>query len=710
MFKLFQTVFNSDSELNSKLNPEATPHELEQQQSHELALSKADNLWKQGKISEAISLYCQAIEQQPNAKELYGQLIAALRQQGELASAYKHLAVQLKRQGEVKDAAICYRQAIVLQAVNYGAEEKYLHNQNGELAVQEKPQTKILADSAFSFLPLSSPAKKKIIQINLDDNYEANWFNLQTQNPANGSKNISITEETAKIHLQQALEYCDRLEWSQAVLACQKAIKIAPEMAESYKILGNALQRMGKTAEAMNYYAKAVEIQPDLAEVYARIGSLYAQQKQWRKAIEYYQKAIIIRPNFAQAYRSAAKIWYLVGDFKKAHFCRQKALKIESSQLNSAQSPKEIKKGQVEANGEAITVGGSADISKVLNSKGHSPQQKSHSVGEYQKRAQQLEKQHRWQEAAIYYRKALEMNIDRLSSSLAFPETKQKNQFQQLENLKQLLKKNSESENKVTAITDLLEYDVPQRKGRTVSSTPLVNTKLNKVNTKQNLQPVKPKQNQLNRAIERYLKQAYIKPDSAKIQTDLGNLYAKKRQWKDSIAAYHKAIALNEGYAQAYLNLAKVLAKIGKNRESVGYMYRALTLQPELLTEKDYFYLGKSFIEQGKLRKGMNYCFQAIKLNPNYLEAYYHIATVLSQQGQKEKAIDYFLHAIKRNPEEPQSYYLLGQEYAAQTKWEEAVKAYSQVLAIQPIFPHASERLNHALAEKLKHDLNTQQN
>lgn len=694
MFKLFQTVFNSDSELNSKLNPEATPHQLEQRQSLELELSKADDLWKQGKISEAISLYCQAIEQQPNSKELYGQLIAVLRQQEELASAYKHLAVQLKRKGEVKDAAICYRQAIVLQAVNYSTEEKYLNSQNGGLVVKEKTETATLADSAFSFMPLSSSAKKKVIQINLDDSYEENWFNLQAQNQVDSPINISITEETAKIHLQQALEYCDRLEWSQAAAACQKAIKIAPKMAESYKILGNALQRMGKTAEAMNYYAKAVEIQPDLAEVYARIGSLYAQQKQWRKAIEYYQKAIIIRPNFSQAYRSVAKIWYLVGDFKKAHFCRKKALSLESSQLNSAQSPQpETMEGQVEANS-------------------HSPRQKIHSVGEYQKIAQQLEKQHKWQEAALYYRKALEMNIDQLSSSLAFPETKQKNQFRKLENLKQLLRKNSEEEAKGTSITNLLEQDLPPAQERNISredllSTPSVRTKPNRVNAQQNFLPGKSKKIQLNRAIERYLKQADIKPDSAKVQTDLGNLYAKKRQWKEAIAAYHKAIAINEGYAQAYLNLAKVLAKIGKNRESVGYMYRALTLQPELLSAKDYFYLGKSFIEQGKLRKGMSYCFKAIKLNPNYLEAYYHIGTVLSQQGQKEKAIDYFLHAIKRNPQEPQSYYLLGQEFAAQTKWDEAVKAYSQVLAMQPTFPHASERLNHALAGKLQHDLNT---
>ena len=42
------------------------------------------------------------------------------------------------------------------------------------------------------------------------------------------------------------------------------------------------------------------------------------------------------------------------------------------------------------------------------------------------------------------------------------------------------------------------------------------------------------KQSQLNRAIRRYLKQAVLKPDSAKIQTDLGSLYAKKKTMEGS--------------------------------------------------------------------------------------------------------------------------------------------------------------------------------
>ena len=47
----------------------------------------------------------------------------------------------------------------------------------------------------------------------------------------------------------KALEHLEKQEWEQCALACKQATQIMPEMAEAYKIWGNALQRMGETGE-----------------------------------------------------------------------------------------------------------------------------------------------------------------------------------------------------------------------------------------------------------------------------------------------------------------------------------------------------------------------------------------------------------------------------------------------------------------------------
>ncbi|MGK7952738.1 MAG: tetratricopeptide repeat protein [Xenococcaceae cyanobacterium] len=637
---------------------ETVTNESAPSESLELQLSKADDLWQQGNISEAIALYCQAIEQQPNATELYGHLLAVVRQQTELATAYTKLAEQLKQKGKTKEAALYYRQAIVLKAINDRAQKNYQKNQPNAIVVRPKSQIKVSVDSAFSFLPLSSQSSKpQILQISLDNDFKIS---------ARHHQNANDPKKRAKLYLQEALNYGDRQEWEEAARACQKALDLAPDLAAAYKILGNALQRMGKTAAAMDCYAKALEIQPDLAEVYAKIGSLYSQQEQWQPALEYYQKAIVIRPNFAQAYRSLAEIWSLVGEVAKAESCRQQALSIESSQLNAAANETQTSKVVAELPTATTT---------------------NNTVIEYQKLAQELEKQQQWQEAALYYRKALEFNLSN-SANFATSETKL---IEELSSQKQ-------------------PSQLPPQNSHTQLFTPLTDDFRAKAETKDVSSAVhcaagstsKPSLSQLDKAINRYLKRTEIQPDSAKLQTDLGNLYAKKRQWQIAIAAYQRAIKINDRYAPAYLNLAKILAKLGKKRESVSYMYRALSLNPEILSAKDYFYLGKSFIEQDRLRKGLSYCLKAVRLDPNYLEVYYHLDKVITHKGQQQKAINYLYQAIKRNPKDLQAYYLLGQTLAAQTNWDEAVKAYSQVLQIQPKFPLASEKLNHALAEKLK--------
>lgn len=709
MSKPSQTSFNSEfdeagisfallqmSNFNSSHNPinsEATSDKSEPSQSLKLQLGKADNLWKQGNISEAISLYCQAIEQQPNSTELYEQLLAVLKQQEQLASAYTKLAEQLKKRGETKDAAACYRQAIVLQAINERAQKSYQKSQTSALVVRPNSQITELADSAFSFVPLSSlshqTGNQQILQISLDGSYKVGGHNLQ-----NNHKAIDDPKKIAKIYLKEALEYSDRQEWEQAAKACQKAIDIAPDMAAAYKILGNAFQRMGKTSSAMDCYAKALEIQPDLAEVYARIGSLYAQQEEWQPAIEYYQKAIVIRPNFSQAYRSLGEIWSLVGDLDKAESCRQQALSIESSQLNSTES-------------ETQLLALESQPSKVI-AELPTTTTKTNAVIEYQKLAQELEKQQKWQQAALYYRKALEINLSD-SSTLDSPKTQPQQQLPQSEQPLQLPTQNSHPKLfSTTADSSIPKTEATETSPPTSGSTSSVEASGEITNNQPTAQTVKPSPSQLDKAINRYLKQTEFQPNSAKIKTDLGNLYSKKRQWKIAIAAYRQAIKIDDSYAPAYLNLAKILAKLGKNRESLSYMYRALTLNPEILSAKDYFYMGKSFIEQGKLRNGLSYCLKAVKLDPNYQEVYYHLGTVMSHQGQQQKAINYFRQALKRNPRDPQTYYILGQILSAQNNWDEAVKAYRKVLTIQPEFPHASEKLDYTLAEKLKqeHKLN----
>ena len=318
MFKLFQNLLpgEADNEPNSAVSKSNISFS-----SWETQIDRADALWEQGKLSEALAIYGLAIEQNPNLLEIQQRLAQRLKQQGNLATAYEQLATGLKNQGDIEQAANYYRQAICIKAATGNTKEQLMRSR---VSPTKKPPIPIasLKEAAFSFQPLVNassamvkvaPPKSSFYKIEV----EPNSISSSPLKAVNSERVKDIGWETAQVHLQKALEHQEKQEWEASALACKQATQIIPDLAEAYKIWGNALQRMGNTGEAMSCYAKAVEIKPNLAEVYAGIADIYARQEKHQQAIKHYQKAIIIKPS-AKIYRSLANVWLQLGSRRKS--------------------------------------------------------------------------------------------------------------------------------------------------------------------------------------------------------------------------------------------------------------------------------------------------------------------------------------------------------------------------------------------------------
>ncbi|VEP16856.1 TPR domain protein [Hyella patelloides LEGE 07179] len=693
MFKLFQNMMSggdSDESINKKkpLKSKSSSSEysatLSSDDDIDSSMEKAELLWQQGNLREAINLYDRAIQENPDSCEAYQELLSHLKQQNSVAKAYKQLAESLKRQGKNEEAATCYRQAIVIQAVTNEVEEKYKAI-SASLQLVDQKSIANLQDSAFSFQGSIKEASKEsqpnLLQIELPQEYTPSISSAFKTKQLDSRSIANIEWEAAQAFMQQALDSCDREDWSEVANACKQATRVMPDMAEAYKIWGNALQRMNRTAEAMECYGKAVEIQPDLAEVYAGIAKLYAQQQKWQQAVEYFQKAVIIKPEFPDAYRSLAHVWEQSGELEKAQVCKHRAQELE------AQNP--ALSNEVEDGNPAKTTQKSlVESSEIIDN----------SVVNYHKLGQDSEQQNLWHEAAVYYRKALELNLsqaqDLVSSetSLKNEQQHQANQLARIKKIQQLIKTKSGNGVYKTSYPKVAESIKHETLARIKDSIASKN-KQKKVEDK------------LDKAIGHYQKQARLKPNSAKVHTDLGNLYARKRKWQSAISCYRKAIRINPKEAEAQMKLAKILAKIGEQEKSVEHMYLAFTLQPNLGLAEDHFLLGESFRKLGNRNKAI-FCYeQAVKLQPHFNEAYQHLGEVLQEIGKPKNAIACYQAAIHYNPQNANFHFNLGELQEKQGSWDNAVKAYRQVLELKPKYPHASQKLNHALSEKLKQDL-----
>ncbi|BAU66156.1 TPR domain protein [Stanieria sp. NIES-3757] len=689
MFKLLKTFLDSptNSESSSQSNEKPSvdsDHQIESQ------LKEADDFRQQGKLTEAITIYRQAIEQTSHLATRSTKSSITLQQNNNLALAYEQLATAYKQKGQVEQAANYYRQAIIFKSLNW-QQAKQSFKSNSQAVINQLLKKDSLLNSAFAFQPLSAQNRQKLANFTFRSADSNSYYPLFSGevNKINSQQTITIEWEAAQIYLQQALESCDRHNWQQAAIACKQATQLCPNLAEAYKIWGNALQRMGKTAEAMDCYAKAVEIQPDLAKVYAKVASLYAGQNKWQQAIEYYQKAIIIKPTFAEAYRNLAQIWEQLNQPEKAQLYHSKFLELEA--LNH----------QTQTN---------AFQSSLANSN-LSPTQ---SVATYQEIAQNLEKQNKWQEAANYYRKALELNLSQsqprsdtqptANSTINSPSTPQ---LARLKQVQQLLHQSSDDlANQTTLLTSVSETS--ENTASPVRERGLQGAESSSAHSPSASSCTQGTQSgtkQIDKAIERYQKQAQLKPDSAKTQLDLGNLYAKQQQWQTAINCYHKALKINYQYAEAYWYLADALEKIGKTSDSLEHRYQALSLKPDLAPASEHVYLGRLLQKQGNLEQAVICYRQAIGLKPQFIPAYYRLGQILSLKGEQQEAIACYRQAIQYDPHNAELYFLLGQELAEEKQWNQAVQAYRRVLELKPTYPQASYRLNYALAEKLKLDL-----
>jgi tetratricopeptide (TPR) repeat protein len=624
MFKLFQNL------LSSEVPQKQTAIALSDVSNWEAQLTQADVLWKQGKLTEALDIYDLTIEQNPNLPEIKQRLVGRIKQQGDLAIAYERLATGLKKQGEVEQAANYYRQAINLKALTGSTKSQLLRSSIVPLKKSPIPIAN-LKEAAFSFQPLTNNSALARV-----DSVPATLSNLEAQfNPdpqflpriraVNPQQAKQIDWETAQVYFQKALEHLERQEWEQSALACKQATQIMPDMAEAYKIWGNALQRMGKTGEAMTCYAKAVEIKPNLAEVYGGIADIYAQQSKWQQAIKHYQKAIIIKPS-AEIYRKLAAIWRKLDEPEKVDFNLYQATELELSENSTGKKPLDLELPEI-------------DHSNVEDA-----------VAAYCRAAKQLEQNNQWQQAAKYYRQAVDLSMSRLALPAAKSPQNPPEQVQP---------------------------PLAEPQGRASLS-------------------------QLDKAIERYHKQAKLQPNSPKIYTDLGNLYARKNSLPEAIACYRRAIRLNRKYPNAHLSLARTLLKSGKPEEFVKEMQLALALQPNIGTAMDRFHLADALVEQHQEQQAIGFYYKAVVLEPTFSASYHRLSDILSQQGKHEEAIEFLEQGIQQNPQDPESYYFLAHQWEQLGHWDNAVKTYTRVLEIDPQYPEASKKLNHALAQKLK--------
>lgn len=270
----------------------------------EAALSKAVNLQKQGKLSEAEAIYIQVLQAEPlNAAATH--LLGMLRyKQGQHQDAIS----LIKRSISISPIAASYSN---LSLVQFKAKLFAEAEESAARAIQLDPQyPKAHVHLGWSLLKLKK--SEQAVEcfrraIELQPNSPSNWNNL-------------------------AIALMDALREEEAVEVLRRALALDPNYVEALGNLGKTLGACGQPEQGIEVLLKARSLSPDNHELALNLGVLYENTLRFNEARQVYDDAIAVHPKQPQLFMNRSHIHLHLGNYAQGWADMEARWKCEESE------------------------------------------------------------------------------------------------------------------------------------------------------------------------------------------------------------------------------------------------------------------------------------------------------------------------------------------------------------------------------------------
>jgi tetratricopeptide (TPR) repeat protein len=183
-----------------------------------------------------------------------------------------------------------------------------------------------------------------------------------------------------------------------------------------------------------------------------------------------------------------------------------------------------------------------------------------------------------------------------------------------------------------------------------------------------------------------------IDPTDPGAQNNLGVLYFRRRMFDEAIAAFSRALALDERMRVARRNLEIAYGEAGLLEVRTAELEQRLAEAPD-----DIGALVESGIAQkstGNLDLAEVKFRRALKNDPESSVLHFFIAEILYNRGSSEEALRFLRRSIDLNPANPDAHYLAGFILGDLGMVEEAREANRRAVALNPRLTRAEANLS----------------
>ena len=186
------------------------------------------------------------------------------------------------------------------------------------------------------------------------------------------------------------------------------------------------------------------------------------------------------------------------------------------------------------------------------------------------------------------------------------------------------------------------------------------------------------------------------RPANAEAHNNLAVVLGQSGQVAESIAEYHRALALLPDFTEAHFNLGLVLYLTRREDAGIAEFEQALHFKEDYAMA--HHNLGLALQRQGRVAEALAHAERAVALDPGYAEGHAALATDLGLLGRLPEAIDQYGQALRLDPDSAKDHYNLGLLLLNAGRSGEAAQQFGGALRLDPAHAEAAYNLGMILA------------
>lgn len=185
-------------------------------------------------------------------------------------------------------------------------------------------------------------------------------------------------------------------------------------------------------------------------------------------------------------------------------------------------------------------------------------------------------------------------------------------------------------------------------------------------------------------------------PEKSRPNDNYAKALSDAGQTQEALAYAQRAIQADPQNAYAHYNAGRILDKLNRGSEAIGWYLAAIGIKPDL--KEAYNNLAVDYLLEGKVEKAAEIYRRVLEKDPSFPEAHNNLGTILREQKRLDEAAEHFRLALQSRPGYAKAHHGLGLTYAEQGRYQLAVQELESAVRLKPEDPEFREDLTRAAA------------